>query len=202
MQAEVVAAGKTDTEIAPVAAPRPRRILVFIDNHSLDTGRRSEVLQSLENFLNRTKRAEDQVAIVAWNRSAKMVTPFTTSNEQLQQGIASLRQSVRSGISFPQELERVRSLCQREYDQAESGFGRSYQEAFQSCAGSIQAFAEEAAYSNKLLLDGLRSTVAQFAGLDGKKALVFAGAHLPIAPGEELAIWTYRLFQPKLRSLS
>jgi VWFA-related protein len=173
-------------------------MLIFIDNHSLDTARRGEVLDAVEKFLDTQKRPDDQMSIMVWNRSAKVVTPFTRSAAQLRDGIASLRTGVRSGISFPQEMERVRSLCQLEYDNAQREFGRTFGEAFEICRGAILAFSEEAYSSNRMLLEGLRSTVAYLAGLDGKKAVVFAGAHLPIAPGEELSFWAFRLFKPNL----
>lgn len=199
-QATTTAAATVETAATPVETRR-RRIMVFLDNYSLDPARRADVLKSVERFVDQQKQAQDEVALVAWNRSVKIVAPFTSDIAVLKQGINAMRAKGFGGLSFPQEKERVRAECQRYYDQAESNL-ISYQDAFDESRGAVRSYAEEAYLTSKILLDGLRSTLAAFAGLDGKKVLVFAGAHLPQSPGEDIAFWLYRTYQRQLRNLS
>lgn len=193
------AAPSTAVEAAPL---RPRRILIFIDNYSLNNARRVDVLKAVQRFVDEKKRPEDQIALVVWNQTAKIVTPFTVSTDELRKGIDTLRKGTRSGLSFPEESDRVRNEVQRYYDQAEQGVSMTYPQAFQLSNGAVRAFVEHSSMANRLLLDGLRTTVAQFAGLDGKKVLVFAGSHLPQAPGHDLFFFVYRLFSRQMRNLS
>ena len=187
-------------ENAP-AESRRRRVMVFIDNYSLDPARRADVLKSVARFIEQQKKPDDEVALVSWNRSANIVTPFTSDPARLTQGITTMSSKGFGGLSFPQEKERVRAECQRYYDQAESGL-ITYQDAFASSRGTVRSYAEESYLTSKILLDGLKGTLAAFAGMDGKKVMVFAGAHLPQNPGEDLAFWLYRTYQKQMRNLS
>lgn len=186
---------------------RPHRILVLVDNYSLDPARRAEVLKAVERFISQQKRPGDEIALVTWNRSVKIITPFTADAAKLDQGLVQMREVSKGSMSFQQEMERVRAECQRYYDMAEAtesggGVGMSFPEAFEMSRGAVKSYGEEAYLNSKNLLDALKTTTATFAGLDGKKALLLAGAHLPEAPGEELSMWLFRTYSRKIRNLS
>jgi VWFA-related protein len=194
---------------APKAPPLPpqemrvRRVALFIDNSSLPVFQRTKVLTALQKFINTEMRPGDEATIVTWNPGLKIVTPFTGDHKELQAGIAASATHSNIGASdMIQRQEAVKRQCNEVLGIAKEGKFLTMSQAWDQCKAEVNAFAEERAHNAKNVLEGLRLTSTTLAGLDGKKAMVVAGAHLPERPGLELHMWAAQLFQPFLKGLN
>src|SRR4051794_16072537 len=81
------------TPSAPAAAPaetpveiRPRNIVMFVDNYSLEPFRRDKVLQSLDHFVDQLG-PQDRVMLVLCTQKVTVVTPFTNDRKAIRDGV-------------------------------------------------------------------------------------------------------------------
>ena len=72
----------------------------------------------------------------------------------------------------------------------------TFDDAWQHCDSAIQQFADTEWNNGRALIDDLKKMVARLAGLDGRKILVLAGAHLPEHPGRSSTQWMTQQFVP------
>ena len=190
---------------APALPPeemRIRRVALFIDNSSLPVFQRTKVLKALEKFVDHELRPGDEATIVTWNPGLQIVTPFTSDRKELHAGIASASQRANSGASdMLQQQDMVKKQCNDYMEQAKSR-DLTWPQAWDLCKGGVNAYAEEMAHNAKNVLEGMRLTSTTLAGLDGKKVMVIAGAHLPERPGLELHMWAAQAFSGYIRGLN
>ena len=201
----VAGALEPDAPQAPALPPeemRVRRVALFVDNSTLPVFQRTKVLKALEKFVDNDLRPGDEATIVTWNPGLKIVTAFTSDRRELQAGIASASQRANAGASdMTQHQEAVKKQCNDYIDAAKSR-DLTWPQAWDMCKGGVNAFAEEMAHNAKNVLEGMRLTSTTLAGLDGKKVMVVAGAHLPERPGLELHMWAAQAFSPYMKGIN
>lgn len=183
----------------PPEEMRIRRFVIFVDNYSLHPFKRNQVLKALDHFVETQMRPNDEAEIVLWTQSLKVVTPFTTDKKELKAGVARLSELSRSGMSIEDEAEQVKRHCQELLEAARDSRLMSMSQAFDECKSSVSAHSDRVWSINKTLLEAMRLTMTTLSGLEGKKVMVFAGAHMPEDPGLELYMYMSNLFQPYLR---
>jgi VWFA-related protein len=173
---------------------RRRRILFFIDNYSIEMFRRAAVIRGIDKFLDKLLQPGDEAGVATWNRGLKFVQPFTSDHAAVRAAIVALSNSSAGGPSMQLLAEQVKSQCQAEVQQALSVRGGNVTEAQRNCVTGVTQFVEELYSSEKSLAASLTTMLTTMAGVDGKKVLVFAGAHLPDHPGEALFQWLENYF--------
>jgi VWFA-related protein len=190
---------------AAVPAPaemRQRRVVLFIDNYSLHPFQRNEVLKSLDKFVTKDLRSGDEATLVAWNPGLKIVTPFTSDRAQLKAGIEAMSSRTNGGsMAMSSQKDMVRRQCTDALDAAKSR-DITMAQAWDMCKGAVSAYSEQVAQSTAKTIEAMRLTSTTLAGLDGKKVMVIAGAHLPERPGLELNMWAFQTFSPYMRNLN
>src|SRR6185369_9504764 len=87
-----------------------------------------------------------------------------------------------SSIQARVEDNRIRSEC----EQAAATRGRGRQQALGDCVMQVSARIDEQWALERDLLEAMRLTMTSLAGIEGKKAMIVAGAHLPEMPGLDL----------------
>ena len=173
---------------------RRRRILFFIDNYSIEMFRRAAVIRGIDKFLDRLLQPGDEAGVATWNRDLKLVQPFTSDRAAVRAAILALSNSSAGGPSMQLLSDQVKLQCQAEMQRALSIRGGNVVEAQRNCVSGVTQFVEDL-YSNERALAGsLTTMLTTLAGVDGKKVLVFAGAHLPDHPGEALFQWLENYF--------
>src|SRR5213079_2474170 len=65
---------------------RQRRVVVFIDAASLTPSRKKAMLESVQRFIDKGMRPEDQCMLVSWRMATEVVTPFTNDKAVLKRG--------------------------------------------------------------------------------------------------------------------
>jgi len=173
----------------PVEAPPPpqvraRHIVIFLDDYSIEPRMRANVFAALNRFVDTQMHEGDSASIVSWSHSTQVLQPFTTDKFLLKDVISKMPQ--RSTIQARMEDQQVRSECL----DASRVRGRGRQSAIDDCAMQIEARIDQQWAMERDLLDAMRLTMASLSGMDGKKVMVIAGAHLPEVPGTGL----YQLF--------
>lgn len=212
--------GKTGLRPAPTAAEtpveiRPRNIVMFIDNYSLEPFRRDKVLQSLRKFVSEQLRPQDQVMIALCTQQLKVITPFTSDKKVIEAGIASVQKNAGAGPNRTSELEMIKTritefidshrdnLAEAASADAKPGGGNrpvffEWKDYFSKSLSVADAYVEEEILSSRNTLTALGQVAASLAGVEGKSVIIFAGAHLPEHPGAELYLWLYNAFSPYL----
>lgn len=220
------AAAKATTPAEPAQAGteapveiRPRNIVMFIDNYSLEPFRRDKVLQSLRKLVDEQLRPQDQVMIVLCTQQLKVITPFTSDKKVIEAGIASVGKTAGAGLNRTSELALIKTritefidshkdnLAEAAAADAKPGGGNrpvffEWKDFFSKSLSVADAYVEEEILSSRNTLTALGQVAASLAGLEGKNVIIFAGAHLPEHPGAELYLWLYNAFSPYLATAS
>jgi VWFA-related protein len=175
-------------ETAEAAAPRDelrrRRIVFFIDDYSVHPSRRAQLLGAVDRALVELLRPGDEAMLVTWNRSLRVAMPFTTDPARLRAAMTEVKRSPGAVAGFEASHDAVRT---RLYGLANDARDRRRgQGAFDEAVTSVRAFAEETLHLQKSLLGSLTTTLQMLGGLEGKKVMVYAGAHLPARPAADL----------------
>lgn len=185
------------TASAPSAAPRPRRFLLFIDDYSLDPRVRTEVVASMESFVDTKMGPNDEASVVGWNRRLNILSGFTRDRAALH---AALKKAGETGsvASLSTPLTRVQKECISAVD-AMRGARLTPRVAYETCILAARDHTNEMTLVSRQLLGAMNVMLNTMEGFDGKKVLVLAGAQLPSQPGVEIFQWANRLFQPYMR---
>jgi VWFA-related protein len=182
---------------------RARRYVFVVDNYSMQPAQRNSALAALQKFVDHRMRPGDEAALIVWQRRIEMVTPLTADRAEIKRGIESVTARSRAGLTVYDEQEQVKAHCNTYLKDAIDHLpGTSFQSAYSMCQGETNAFADSAWANGKSVLLDLKSIVSNVAGVDGRKILILAGAHLPEHPGREIRIWAVQQFQPYIQKLN
>lgn len=180
---------------------RPRNIVMFVDNYSLQSFRRDKVLQSLRKFADTQLQPQDRVMLVLCTQQVKVITPFTSDRKAIEDGVASIGKIVSASSNRSSSLERVKRQV-NEYIDAGKENKFPWRDLYNQSLGLVESFIEEDIYGARNTLASLGATTAALAGLEGKNVVIFTGAHLPEHPGAELYQWLYSAFSPYMPNLT
>ena len=180
---------------------RPRNIVMFLDNYSLEPFRRDKVLQSLRKFIDGQLQPQDRVMIVLCTQQVKVITPFTSDRKAIEDGVASIKNIVSVSSNRTSSLERVKRQVSELIDAGKEG-RFPWRDVYGQARGLVDTLVEEDIFSARNTLAGLGATTAALAGIEGKNVVIFAGAHLPEHPGAELYQWLYTVFSPYMGNLT
>jgi VWFA-related protein len=185
---------------APVEL-RPRNIVMFVDNYSLQPFRRDKVLQSLRKFIDEKLTPQDRVMLVLCTQQVKVITPFTSDKKAIEAGVDSIKQVVSASSNRASSLDLLKRQVAETIGAAKEG-KLTWKDAYGQSLGSVEALVEEDIFGARNTLAALGQTTAALSGLDGKNVVIFAGAHLPEHPGAELYQWLYNTFSPYLGTIT
>lgn len=180
---------------------RPRNIVMFVDNYSLEPFRRDKVLQSLDKFVDRLG-PQDRVMIVLCTQKTTVVTPFTNDRNAIRAGVETVK---KSGNPFNRaaSLDHLKQTVNEYISLAKEPGGRlSWKDAYSHATSDVESHVEEEIFSARNTLASLGQITAALAGMEGKNVIIFAGAHLPEKPGVELYQWLYNAFSTYMPTLT
>jgi VWFA-related protein len=187
---------------APAETPvevRPRNIVMFVDNYSLDPFRRDKVLQSLDKFVGQLG-PQDRVMLVLCTQKTTVITPFTTDRNAIRAGVETVKKSG-STYNRTASLDHLKQTV-NEYISEAKGGRLQWRDAYRQATSDVESNVEETIFSSRNTLASLGQITAALAGMEGKNVIIFAGAHLPEKPGVELYQWLYNAFSIYMTGLS
>ena len=196
------ASAQPSPALPPQEAPLPvraRSIILFVDNYSLDQFQRNKVLQSLGKFVDEKLSPQDQVMLVLCTQRVKVVTPFTKDRNVIHEGIKSIAEMARSGSNRQHSVDELKQRINQYIDAAKEG-KRPFSDFYMMSQGLVESYVEEVIFSSRNTLAALGQITAAISGVEGKKAMIIAGAHMPERPGVEMYQWLYNAFTPYMGS--
>jgi len=170
--------------VDPLPVPRTR-IVIFIDNLSLQPFNRNRVLRHVQAWVRENVRDNVEAMVVTWDRSLKVRRKFTNDGREVSDVLK--QQEDLSTLGQTRLSERSQII--RRIDDADSEH-----EAF------LEVRQYALSYKNDIdfTVDALKKTIDQLAGVEGRKILLHVSEGLPQSPGAEL--WKY--VQDKFRTQS
>ena len=164
---------------------KPVYMVLYIDNENIRPFDRNRVLRRVRDFVEENLVPPVQMMVVSYQKSFKILQPFTDDRQEVQSALRSLRtftggrterDSTRRQIMDDMRNERENQRAEG-YSQ-QTGSSRTYQ--------MIRAFAEEEANQLTFSLSAIRQVITLLAGLPGRKSLVYVSDGLPMVPGIDL----------------
>jgi VWFA-related protein len=197
---------KAPAEPAPPASEppveiRPRNIVMFVDNYSMQPFRRDKVLQSLRKFIDEQLHPQDRVMLVLCTQQVKVITPFTNDRKTIKDGVEAIKQIVGASSNRTASLETLKRRINENIDIGKEG-KYPWRDLYNQSYMNVESFIEEDIFGSRNTLAALGQVTGALAGLEGKNVVIFAGAHLPEHPGAELYQFLYNSFSPYMNNLT
>ena len=177
--------------LAASDVPEDQRLnlVVYVDQQNITPINRNKLFRYLRQFLNTKLDRDDRVMLVTYNRSLKVVRPFTTDSQLVADATYELEKH--TGGRSTQNSDRVDVL--KEIDE-----GRDCQMSF----GRAKMYAENVFNDLQFTLDGLRLAMDQLAGVPGRKAVLYVERRPPDASGRGHLLGARRALPRRRRQLA
>jgi VWFA-related protein len=148
-------------------------LVVYVDQQNITPINRNKLFRYLRQFLNTKLDRDDRVMLVTYNRSLKVVRPFTSDPQLVADATYELEKH--TGGRSTQNSDRIDVL--KEIDE-----GRDCQMSF----GRAKMYAESVFNDLQFTMDGLRLAMDQLAGVPGRKAVLYVSEGLQMRAGEDI----------------
>ena len=186
------APGETPAPAAPAgpeapplpAAPRAH-LVIFIDELHLTVTDKNRALKSLAEFLPKTLGPNVEAQIATWDRALRIRGTFINDATVLNKVLKSVEDETALG-DLPL---RARDALIQEFNAALATDPRFRQSMVNSAIANCRAWCDSQAHDVDATLDAARATLAQLAGVEGRKIMFFLTQRLAPSPGREL--WDY-----------
>jgi VWFA-related protein len=178
---------------------RSRKVVLFIDNSSLQAGNRARVLRAAKDFVARAIRGTDQVMIVTWNPGLHVDVPFTNDVAVANAALEQMTATVSLGGAAERELQEVEheiantigdyaiARPETQLDQGRSGQPAPKPKPPVSRAiVHAQAYVMRQAHEQREVVEALKSVIATIRSVEGRKAVVFITEQFDQNPGHRI----------------
>ena len=150
----------------------PRQFLVYFDDERLLPQDRKPILEGLRDFVTRLSPS-DRASIVSYNGATRVLVPFTSSKEDLLDGLSKLEALAPRGLALESEYQRT---------------VRELRISPRSRASLIRNWSTEAAQRDRWALRELARSVSALAARSGKRTLLLVTNGYEWHPGRALAL--------------
>jgi len=150
----------------------PRQFLVFFDDEHLLPFDRKHVIEGLRDFVTRLSPS-DSMAILSYNVSSHVVTPFTSSKEILLDGLSRLEKVAPRGFYWESQYRQDVNLARRSRASSRDSIIRSYSDQIKS--------------REKGTLDELKRAFGALAARSGKRVAFWVSSGIELRPGQTFA---------------
>ncbi|MGA7614861.1 MAG: VWA domain-containing protein [Thermoanaerobaculia bacterium] len=159
----------------PVQVPenQKRKIIIFVDNLSLNPFNRNRVFDSMEKFVKTAMRPGDEAMVATWNRSMKVRVPFTTDSEQITQMLEGIKGESAFG---------VHNLSDQKQTQDQIRDAQSYDQA----VAAARQYAQSVEHDLRQTVSAVNGLMTTLAGVEGKKIMVMTSEGFPMQPGKDM----------------
>ena len=163
----------------------PRFIALYIDSENMMPFDRNRVLTKMTDWIRENLAPPDQAMVVSYQRSMKILQPFTSDPDEIAVALQSVRKysGGRSDmLSSRQRIEDYISDNSIQNSGSSGGNGNAYSQAIDQA----RSFAREQRNNLTFTVRTLQDLVTMMSGLPGRKAVIYLSDGLPLTPGEEL----------------
>jgi VWFA-related protein len=175
----------TEADEAEKPKPKPVHIVLYIDNENLHPIARNRVLTQAKDFVRTNLVPPVEMMVVAYQRSFKVLQPFTSDSLPVLQALRTLRRYTGGFSERKTSREEIIEMMERQIDEqgGVSGYNARGTREYQTIYQSIVAYAEEEFTNLAFTVDALRNVMSMIAGLPGRKVIVYVSNGLPMQPG-------------------
>ncbi len=183
---QAAAAAPQPTAVPPpapvVAAPRePMFITLYIDNENVAPLNRNRVLSRVNDFVMEHVKAPDQAMLIAYQRSVKVLQPFTSDPEEILEALRKVKVYAGGRVSTNSSHKEIVDRITDEASGANGGSGNP-----DRILGMIRQFAQEEQSNLKFTVGALKEAISMMSGLPGRKVVIYVSDGLPMSPGLDL----------------
>lgn len=167
---------------------KPIFMMVYVDNLNLRPLDRNRVLRQVREFVRGNLQPPMQIMVVRFDRSLKIVQPFTSDPAEVLNSLRSMRMSTGGRKARDNDRKEVLDMMRKSQEQERvSGSGitgtqGNYGHAYQL----MKSFANEEANNLAFTVGSLREAIAMLAGLPGRKSILYISDGLQMIPGIDL----------------
>ncbi len=179
---EVVAGPEAPVAPVPTPAPRieerrePRFLVLLIDNENITVFNRNRVINRMSEWVRENLKAPDQMMVVSYQRSLKVLQPLTSDPEDIASALRTMRTFVGGRAEVNSARRDIEDFISQ--DNNKTNLDRAL--------GRARAFAREQRNNLTFTVRALQDFVTQMSGLPGKRAIVYVSDGLPMIPGMEV----------------
>ncbi len=163
----------------PTPAPKrePRFVTFYVDNENVLPMNRNRVLNKVIDWVEGYLRPPDQAMVVSYQRSLKVLQPFTSDPEEIASALRVMKKYTGGATDLNSSRQQVEDYINDNAGQ---------QNAVGNAIDQVRAFAREQYNNLTFTIGSLREMVNMLSGLPGKKAIIYVSDGLPMSPGLEL----------------
>lgn len=149
-----------------------RQFLLFFDDAHLLPQGRTRVLEGMRDFVTRLTPS-DRVSLVSYGTTTRVFVPFTSSKEDLLDGLSRLAQAPPAGLRYDSDYRReVQTIMTTRRGTTRQGL--------------IRAWSQQAWTWEKGMLEEFRRSVAALGARSGKRVLILVSNGIELHPGQTL----------------
>ncbi|HVN76986.1 MAG TPA: VWA domain-containing protein [Thermoanaerobaculaceae bacterium] len=167
-------------EPAPAPKREPRFIAFYVDNENLLPFDRNRVINKMVDWIETNLAPPDQAMVASYQRSLKILQPFTSDPEEIATALRSVKKFVGGRSDLISSRQRVEDTIGQSSNSGSSG--SNYAQALDEA----RSFSREVRNNLQFAVRSLQDFVGTMSGLPGKKALIYLSDGLPMTPGAEL----------------
>ncbi len=173
----------TDAQsVAAAAETRPVYMVIYVDNQNLRPMDRNRTLRQLRAFVTETLHPPVQMMVVTYDRSVKVVVPFTSESDEVNAALRAVVMETGGRQTVDQSRKDLLDRMRR-YEQDP---GASQTNSRQAVYSQVIAFAEEEGNRLSFTLSALRQVLTTMSGLPGRKSILYLSNGLPMVAGQEM----------------
>ena len=164
------------------AQVKPTYMLIYVDNENLRPLDRNRVLRNVRTFVTDTLMGPVQMMVVSYQRSFKVLQPFTADARAVNDALRSLGKDTGGRTERDSSRRDIVNRIRREEDNLRN---RTSSDSYtrDSILQDVMSFADEEANNLSFTVTALRGAISMIAGLDGRKVVVYVSDGLPMVPG-------------------
>jgi len=165
---------------------RSRKIIVFLDQNTLQFHNRNRMIDATGKFVKETMRPGDEAMIVTFDKGMKIVLQFTGDPKVIGEALVKLKGESVTGVLTSQRRTRAQNdILQLIIDAAQMGEPPRYADALGVCT----VYAATVMHDANQTIGALQGLMTALSPIPGRKVLVLATEALPARAGEDMFIF-------------
>ncbi|MCM2316593.1 MAG: VWA domain-containing protein [Thermoanaerobaculia bacterium] len=186
-------------EAAPVATAgierRARKIVLFLDQNTLQFHNRNRVIGAASAFVMETMRPGDEAMIVTFDKGMKIPLQFTGDPAVVAEALGKLKDETVGGVVTSQRRARAQNqLLQLILDaQMRSRAGAIELPTYSSGLSVCTVYAAAVMHDANQTIGALQGLMTALSPIPGRKVLVIATEALPARAGEDMFVFFDRI---------
>ncbi|MCS7182611.1 MAG: VWA domain-containing protein [Thermoanaerobaculum sp.] len=155
----------------------PRFLTLYVDNENIHPLNRNRVMTRLVEFVHENLRPPDQVMVASFQKSLKIIQPYTSDPQAVADALRTLRRYTGGRTEVNTTRKEIEEFINQNANNPDT---------YERALGRVRSFAREQRNTLIFSVRALQEIMTMMAGLPGKKAIIYVSDGLPMSPGLEL----------------